>query len=200
MSTLIANVNPASDTFYAWLGKTNQSLEFISNNAVSVGPAAGQNTTGNGFVIGILGANTITASIIRGGNVDSNTAVSIMSNTNFGSSSVNVLITHNEIEQIKVSSNTSTNTDLQAIDIFPLADYRSGKYLVSVTSGSAYQITELVVLHDGTSVYTTEYATILSGSTLAQFSANVLSGNIRLNAIPSSASTTFKYQRTLLAV
>jgi hypothetical protein len=57
-----------------------------------------------------------------------------------------------------------------------------------------------MVLHDGTSVYTTEYATLLSGSTLAQFSANVLSGNIRLNVIPSSASTTFKYQRTLLAV
>jgi len=200
MSTPIANVQTASDTFYAWLGKTNQALNFISNNAVSVGPAAGQNTTGNGFVIGILGANTITASIIRGGNVDSNTAVSIMSNTNLGNSTVNVLVTHNAIEQIKVSSNTSTNTDLQAIDTFALADYRSGKYLISVTSGGAYQITELVVLHDGTSVYTTEYATILSGSTLAQFSANVLSGNIRLNAIPSSASTTFKYQRTLLAV
>jgi len=201
MSTPIANVQTANDTFYAWLGKTNQALTFISNNAVSVaGNSAGGNTTGNGFVIGILGANTVTASIIRGGNVDTNTAISVMSNTNFGSSSVNVLITHNEIEQIKVSSNTSTNTDLQAIDIFPLADYRSGKYLVSVTSGSAYQITELVVLHDGTSVYTTEYATILSGSTLAQFSANVLSGNIRLNATPSSATTTFKYQRTLLAV
>ena len=201
MSTPIANVQTASDTFYAWLGKTNQALTFISDSAVSVASnTAGGNTTGNGFVIGIFGSNTITASIIRGGNVDTSTAISVMSNTNFGNSSVNVSITHNEIEQIKVSSNTSTNTDLQAIDIFPLADYRSGKYLVSVTSGSAYQVTELVVLHDGTSVYTTEYATILSGSTLAQFSANVLSGNIRLNATPSSASTTFKYQRTLLAV
>jgi len=201
MSTPIANVQTASDTFYGWLGKTNQALYFISNNAVSVASnSAGGNTTGNGFVIGILGANTITASIIKGGNVTTNTAFSIMSNTNFGNASVNVLTTRNEVEQIKASSNTSTNTDLQAIDTFALADYRSGKYLISVTSGSAYQVTELVVLHDGTNVYTTEYATILSGSTLAQFSANVLSGNIRLNATPSSASTTFKYQRTLLAV
>ena len=148
----------------------------------------------------MLGANTITASTIKGGNVTVNTAISVISDVNFGNSTVNVTTTRNSVEQIKVSSNTSTNTDLQAIDTFALADYRSGKYLISVTSGSAYQVTELVVLHDGTSVYTTEYATILSGSTLAQFSANVLSGNIRLNATPSSATTTFKYQRTLLAV
>ena len=201
MSTPIANVQTASDTFYAWLGKTNQALDFISNNAVSVASnSAGGNTTGNGFVIGILGSNTITASVIRGGNVTVNTALSVMANTDFGNSSVNVLTTRNAVEQIKAASYTSTNTDLQAMDTFALASYRSGKYVVSVTSGSSYQITELVVLHDGTNVYTTEYATLLSGSTLAQFSANVLSGNIRLNVTPSSSSTTFKYQRTLLVV
>ena len=201
MSKLIANVQTASDTFYGWLGKTNLALEFISNNAVSVTTnTAGDMSTGNGFVTGILGANTITASIIRGGNVQTNSAVSVMSNTNFGNSSVNVLTTRNAIEQIKASSHTSSNTDLQAMDSFALADYRSGKYLVSVTSGSSYQVTELVVLHDGTNVYTTEYATILSGSTLAQFSANVLSGDIKLNVTPSSSVTTFKYQRTLLVV
>jgi hypothetical protein len=201
MSKLIANVQTASDTFYGWLGKTNLALEFISNNAVSVTTnTAGDMSTGNGFVTGILGANTITASIIKGGNVQTNSAVSVMSNTNFGNSSVNVLTTRNAIEQIKASSHTSSNTDLQAMDSFALADYRSGKYLVSVTSGSSYQVTELVVLHDGTNVYTTEYATILSGSTLAQFSANVLSGDIKLNVTPSSSVTTFKYQRTLLVV
>ena len=201
MSKTIAIVNTASDTFYGWLGKTNLALDFISNNAVSVAAnTAGANSTGNGYVTGIFGANTITTSVIKGGNVTVNTAVSVVSNTDFGNSSVNVLTTRNSIEQIKASSHTSSNTDLQAMDSFALADYRTGKYLISVTSGSSYQVTELVILHDGTGVYTTEYATILSGSTLAQFSANVLSGDIRLNVTPSSAVTTFKYQRTLLAV
>lgn len=200
MSRTTSNVVITGDTFYGWIGKTNQLLEFMRDNAVSTGLSAGDTTTGNGFVIGMLGANTITASTIKGGNVTVNTAISVISDVNFGNSTVNVTTTRNSVEQVKVSSNTSTNTDLQAIDTFALADYRSGKYLISVTSGSAYQVTELVVLHDGTSAYTTEYATLVSGSTLAQFSANVLSGNIRLNATPSSASTTFKYQRTLLAV
>lgn len=200
MSTPIANVQINGDTFYSWLNKTNLALDFISNNAVSVGAVDGHTTTGNGFVIGILGSNTITASIIRGGNVSVNTAISVMSNTNFGNASVNVLTTRNAVEQIKAASYTSTNTDLQAVDTFALADYRSGKYLLSVKSGTDYQVTELMVLHDGTATYTTEYATLSSGSTLATFSANVLSGNIRLNVIPVSSSTTFKYQRTLLAV
>ena len=200
MSRSLANVETGTFTFYGWIGQTNQLLELAANTVTVAANTVGDMSTGNGFVTGIFGANTITASIIKGGNVQTNSAVSVMSNTNFGNASVNVLTTRNAVEQIKAASYTSTNTDLQAIDTFALADYRSGKYLVSVKSGSNYQVTELMILHDGTGTYTTEYATLSSGSTLATFSANVLSGNIRLNVIPSSSSTTFNYQRTLLAV
>jgi hypothetical protein len=202
MSRSIANVDTGTFTFYGWIGKTNDLLGLAANTVTLAANTTGDMSTGNGFVTGIFGANSIVTSVIRGGNVQfsSNSAVSVVSNTDFGNSSVNVLTTRNAVEQIKAASYTSTNTDLQAMDTFALADYRSGKYVISLTSATSYQITELAVLHDGTNTYTTEYATLLSGSTLATFSANVLSGNIRLNVTPTSASTTFKYQRTLLAV
>lgn len=203
MSRLLANVETGSFTFYGWIGKTNDLLTLAANTVTVASNTAGDMTTGNGFVTGIFGANSIVTSVIRGGNVQfsSNSALSVVSNTNFGNSSVNVVTTRNEIEQIKAASYTSSSISLQAIDEFPIADYRSGKYLVSVKTGSAYQVTEVVILHDGTDVYTTEYATLKSGSTLAQFSANITSGNVKFNVIPSSSSSTvYKYQRTLLAV
>jgi hypothetical protein len=203
MARQIANVNIATFTFYGWVQKTNELAKLASNTVTVDVTTGGDMSTGNGFITGIFGANTLTATNIRGGNVQtlSTTDVNFISNVNFGNSSVNILTTRSNIEQTKADKYTSTSTSLQAIDEFPIADYRSGKYLISIKSGTSYQVTELVIMHDDTDTYTTEYATLTSGSTLAQFSANITSGNVKFNVIPSSAtSTTYKYQRTLLAV
>ena len=200
MSRTLAQVVPGTFTFYQWIQQTNALLSMAAETVTINGTPAGDMTTGNGFVTGILGANTITATNIRGGNVQSTSAVNFISNTNFGNSSVSVYATHNAVDQYFAGIYTSTTISSQAIDTFPLASYRSGKYLISVTSGTSYQVTEIMIIHDGTNVYTTEYATLLSGSTLAQFSADISSPNVRLNVVPTNASTTFKFQRTLLAV
>ena len=98
-------------------------------------------------------------------------------------------------------STTVTSTSQTAIDSFPLATYRSAKYQVQVTRGSEYHITEVYLVHDGTSSYGTEYATIKTGSQLATFDSDISDGFVRLLATPSSSSSTvFKVVATLTKV
>jgi hypothetical protein len=202
MSRTIANVATSSDTFGSWIGVTNQIATAFKETVTVKANTAGDMSTGNGFVTGVFGANTITASIVRGGNVTSSANLSIASNAEFGNSSAQISFTMNAIGQIKTTSYTTTNTDAQILDTVDVTEHRTCKYLISVknTNNNEYQSTEIMLLQDGTGAYITEYATLISGSTLAQFSANINSGSVRLYVTPSLADNVIKFQRTSLAV
>jgi len=98
-------------------------------------------------------------------------------------------------------STTTTSTSQTPIDTFSASTYRSAKWLVQVTRGSEFHITEVYLVHDGTSSYGTEYATIKTGSSLATFESDIDDGLVRLLATPSSSnSTVFKVMTTLTKV
>jgi phage-related tail fiber protein len=87
---------------------------------------------------------------------------------------------------------TSTTTANQVVSSLSAAAYRTVKYLVQATSGSDYQSSELLVIHNGASAFLTEYGTIESGSTLATFDVDLNGGNVRLLVTPVNAATTIK--------
>jgi hypothetical protein len=88
---------------------------------------------------------------------------------------------------------TSTTGANQIVDAsLAIASYRSVKYQISITSGSAYEYTEVVLLQDGTNVYMTENGTLLSGSSLATFTAGISGGNLQLLTTPANAVTVYK--------
>ena len=95
---------------------------------------------------------------------------------------------------------TSATTANQIVDSIAIATARTVKYLVSITSGSAYHATEILVIHDGTTAYTNEYGIVSTGSLLASFDANVSSGNLNLLVTPVNAVTTIKVVRTVVFV
>ena len=55
---------------------------------------------------------------------------------------------------------TSTSAN-QVVDTFSGSRYRTAKYVVQMTSGTRYHSTEVILIHDGTTVYMTEYGTII---------------------------------------
>jgi len=83
MSKAVANVDIATFTFNQWVEQTNKLLYSLTNEIVTANNEAnGSLTTGNGFVVGILGANTIVVpSALRGGNVQSSNTLNITSAT-----------------------------------------------------------------------------------------------------------------------
>lgn len=95
---------------------------------------------------------------------------------------------------------TSATTANQVADSIAIATYRSVKYQISITSGSAYHMTEVSIIHDGTDAYITEYGTILTGVSLASFDADISGGNLRLLTTPANASTVYKIVATAINV
>lgn len=93
---------------------------------------------------------------------------------------------------------TKTSTDEFALDTFAHADYRAARYIVAMSEGSKYHSTEIVLVHDGSSVTMTQYGTLKSHS-LATFDADISGTDVRLLVTPaSSSSTVMKFDRTVV--
>ena len=97
---------------------------------------------------------------------------------------------------------TNTNPD-QIIHSISASTYRTLKYVVSIASSTWYQGQEIIIVHDGSNVWMTEYAQVLTGGlgqTLSTFEADINSGNIRLLATPTYAVTDYKLSCTAIKV
>ena len=153
-------------------------------NLPGVNAAGNQNTTGNAATAtlatnasGLTGYPSITVGTV--------TAASVILNDGAVLSGVS----------------TTSSTSQTAINTFAAATYRSAKYNIQVVRGSSYQTSEVLVIHDGSNSYGTEYAVIKTGNSLASFDTDINSGNVRLLATPTSGdSTTFKLVTTLTKV
>jgi hypothetical protein len=69
------------------------------------------------------------------------------------------------------------------------ATYRTVKYLVQCTQGTDYHATEVNLIHDGTTVYITEYGSLWDNAALGTFDATISGGNILLQITAGSASS-----------
>lgn len=101
------------------------------------------------------------------------------------------------------SSNTVTvaTTSLTSLDTSAAATYRTIKYVVQITQGSSYQSSEVLITHNGTTAYMTEYGIIRTGSNLGTLSTDISGGNVRLLVtMVSATSATIKIQKTTIDV
>jgi hypothetical protein len=89
-----------------------------------------------------------------------------------------------------------------AIDAFAVATYRSGEYLIqmSETGTTNYHVTKLVVYHDDTSAYSSEFAQLFNNISLGTVTTDVSGGNVRVLVAPASANVVVKYSRNLITV
>ena len=105
---------------------------------------------------------------------------------------------------IDTTITSTTATTQVAIDTMAAASFRSAKYTIQVTNStdSSYHVTEILLIHDGTTPGITEYGTVFTGSAAeATFDADISSGNVRLLATPASTdSMTFKVVRHCITV
>jgi hypothetical protein len=82
---------------------------------------------------------------------------------------------------------------------FSATEYGSAKFVVQAKEGTKKQITELLVVHDGTTAYSTEYAIIRTSTNLFDLDVDINSGNVRLKTTSTSAnSTSYKILSNLI--
>lgn len=143
------------------------------------------------------GANTISLSI--GQDVATNAAVT------FGSIATGAITLDSGTGELNTSTQVVTVNTVTTVDSFDKTVYRTAKYLVQVTQGSKYTTSEVLLAHDGTTSYLSEYAVIELGGTVIPLavSTSISAGNVLLRVtITDAASTnaTVKVARTLIAV
>lgn len=95
---------------------------------------------------------------------------------------------------------TTTTAANQVADSFVAATYRTCKYVIQITSGSAYQAVEALLVHDGSSAFINTYSDVRTGANLTSINAVVNGANIELQVTPVNAATTYKISKTLIAV
>ena len=94
----------------------------------------------------------------------------------------------------------TTTTANQVIDSFPAASYRTSKYIIqAVCDTVGLHSTEIILIHDGSTVYITEYGTIFTDSSLFTIDANITAGAVNLTVTPVNPNTSFDVVRTSLA-
>jgi len=108
----------------------------------------------------------------------------------------------NNIQQTSAEQTTLTTTTATSVASFNASSFNSGKLIIQVKDNatSEVQVSQLSVVHDTSSAYTTEYSNLFTGSNpLATFEAAIRSGFVHIDATPvSTNSTNFKVLKTLI--
>lgn len=143
------------------------------------------------------GANTISLSIGQ----DVATSASVT----FANVASGAITLDSGTGELNTSTQSVTVNTVTTVDSFDKTVYRTAKYLVQVTQGSKYTSSEVLLAHDGTDSYLSEYAVIELGGTRIPLtvSTSISSNDVLLRVtITDAASTnaTVKVARTLIAV
>ena len=87
-----------------------------------------------------------------------------------------------------LTSTTLTTTSASTIATHAIATYRSVNYQIQCTQGTDYHITNISVVHDGTTAHFTEYGAVFDNASLGTFDATISGGNLLLQITPGSAT------------
>ena len=111
----------------------------------------------------------------------------------------NGIVNFNTGDFVRFLSTTSTGTALtNLVTVGAASAIRAGEINIRVNSGTDYQFSKLVFLHNGTNVNLTEISVLITNVTLAVFSADIETGNLVLKVTPTNASTNYEISLTLL--
>ena len=177
-------------------------------NGLTITSTNGTLTLVNGSTLATAGANSITLTSTGSTNVTLPTTGTLatlagtetLTNKSFNSA-INYQASAVTVANDNVIQATVATTSATTVDSWAKATYRSAKYLVQVTQGANYQVSEIMVIQDGTNTYMTEFAVIETNGVLATFTSSISGSNALLTVVMGSAtSATINIQRTLLVV
>ena len=138
------------------------------------------------LAVGVVTANQVYSSTVNvGTGVTLYGSTGIVSATSFYGDGSNLT----GISAAEKTTTGVTTTATVGIATFNSALYRSARARVQITQGSNYQISELHLVHDGTTASFIEPATVATGSLLGDFSVGFGTGMYRLNVTMASASS-----------
>jgi hypothetical protein len=161
----------------------------IEINGVAAGTVNITSDVTTGIVNLVTGVTTGTVNLATGG----------ASTINLGDASSNVRVGTLNIGNATYESTSETvsitSASATAVSSFAAATYRSAKYILQVTctagtDNATYQVSEILVIHNGTTATMTDYGVVKTGANnLVTFTADISGGNVRLLAQATAGNT-----------
>lgn len=118
-----------------------------------------------------------------------------------GETSANLFVNFSNVGTINYTPQSQTVTSSPTIIAqFRTAEFRSAKLYINVDNGAgAYEVSEVMVIHDGTTAYRTQYNRIYTGAAaLGSVTASITSGNVFVYYTGVAASNTVKVRAEYL--
>ena len=137
----------------------------------------------------VLSATTLGSSVVNSSLTSVGTLTSL---------AVTGTITTNTNAEIHSTAITTSSVSQVTLDSWSTATYRSGKYDIQITSGSAYHVTELRVVHNGTTANVIQYGDMTTNGSLGTFDASIAGGTLSILFTPTNSSTTVKTYHVLI--
>lgn len=183
-------------------GAAGQFLKYNGSAWVNDAIDLGTDTTGD-YVANVTAGTGVT--IVNVGGEGANPTFSIGQDVATNASVSFGAITLDSTGELNTSTQVVTVNTITTVDSFDKTAYRTAKYLIQVSQGTKYTSSEVLLAHDGTDSYMSEYAVIELGASRIPMtvSTSISAGNVLLRVtITDAASTqaTVKVARTLIAV
>jgi hypothetical protein len=140
-------------------------------------------------IVEFIGYNTVSTSGGGGGGASSLNDLTDVTLTSPAAGEALIYNGTQWINDYTVTASTSS-TSQTAIHTLSSSTYRSVEYTIQATQGLKYHLTKLLVVHDGTDAFFTEYGTVFTIDSLGTFDFDISSGNLRLLVTPSAVTTT----------
>ena len=161
------------------------------------------NLTVNGTANGVINiGNSSNDNVVFNADVNSGIIPNIDNTYNLGSSDQGwaTLYVNNIVAS---GANTAVGGSAVVIDSFEKATYRTAKYILSVSNSGTgeYDTSEVLVTHNGTTAYRTQYASVYTGAaSLGTVSVAVNGANVELSYTGVAGGNTVKLQSTYIEV
>ena len=150
--------------------------------------ALGTDTTGN--YVATVSGTTNEVEVSGSGSEGAGVTVGLPSDVTIGNNlTVNnkIILDQNTFASSKVTTTSTTQTNL---DTFSTSTYSGAEVNVTAISNGERHMTKILVVHDGTTAYATEYGSIFTNTSLATYDVDINAGNVRLRVTPASATST----------
>jgi len=183
----IGDIQYHSNAYHDFYIGNNSAVRINSNRNLLVGSQTETGTasqplqvTGGAYISGNVGINSTAPTSKL--DVDGDVKVSgVVTSTDY-----NTPYTKNG--SVTFTTNTTIATGIHST--LSATVYRSVEYTIQATEGTNFHASKILVIHNGTDAYLTEYGTIFNNSSVASFDVDISGGNIRLLSTAFSSNST----------
>lgn len=185
-STIVVRSSSGDITANNFIGTMSSSSISVIDNSANNAVTITQQGSGNAFVVTDEPSDTTVFLISNSGNVGIGVNSTVSTNAKLevlGNVKVNNHLTVS-------TSHSVSGAGVKSLVSYSSSLYRSSKHHIQISQASKYQASEVLLIHDGSSTFLTEYGVVYSSTDLGSISSSLSGGLVTLQITLTDTSNT----------